>query len=122
MAIQLNVTIAGQTSQVKAMAYSALPKKGHAQATGKLNGQAYTFVLTKGQGRGTVMQYVAYFVLDAKIYYFYTGAAFLQSGVEVQVVEAQATPASVVEAPAAPAAPVKAPKAPRTPRKAKVAA
>jgi hypothetical protein len=112
MAMQITVTHAGNTANVTAYPYSALPKKGNVPAVaGKLNGQPYTFLLTKGQGRGTVVKYCAYFVLQGRVYYFYTPVGTLPAGAVVV-----ANPAAPVAPAAAPVtAPVTQPVAPATP-------
>jgi hypothetical protein len=114
MAIAINVSVNGQAVAgvaTSASTYSAAPKKGHAQVAGTLDGKPFTFILTKGKGRGTTTAYCAYFVIGAQVYYFYTGTAFLPSGAVVVT----GTQAPVVDV-------TPAVKAPKRQRRAKVEA
>jgi hypothetical protein len=84
-----------------ARAYKVVPKTAP-KVAGTLNGQPCEFMLTKGQGRGMVVMYCAYFVLDGQLYYFYTNGA-LAAGAQVTASAAAAAP--VVEVPKVAAAP-----------------
>ncbi|CAG4890757.1 hypothetical protein [Paraburkholderia saeva] len=47
--------------------------RGQVQRAGMLDGRAYEFMLTHGQGRGVVQRYYLYFRYDGKLYFVFTG-------------------------------------------------